>query len=89
MRNRVLLIFLASLLLFIGSCTCRREPKIPLGSIDVEIIVKRFDKDIFSINVDNIEAGVARLEEIYPKFFPLFTEGIIGIGLPDGPEFNE
>ena len=89
MRKQFFFGLLALIVFFIGSCTCRREPKIPLASIDVEVKVKRFDKALFGIGIDNIGEGVAMLQVNYETFFPLFTEGIIGIGLPDTPEFSD
>jgi hypothetical protein len=76
------------LLAIFNSCTCHREERIPLDSIDVTIEVKRFDQDLFSIVLDSIEKEVGRLDSVYGEFFALFTEGIIGIGLPDNPSFN-
>ncbi|HRX66921.1 MAG TPA: hypothetical protein P5200_01030 [Tenuifilaceae bacterium] len=73
--------------LTINRCTCKREPKIPLNEIDVEVKVQRFDRDLFSINSENIQDEIGRLDAKYPDFFRLFTEGIIGIGLPEQPEF--
>ncbi len=76
------------LLAIFNSCTCHREERIPLDSMDVTVEVKRFDHDLFSIDLDSIEKEVERLDSSYGEFFALFTEGIIGIGLPDNPSYN-
>ena len=70
-----------------NKCTCKREPKIPLDEINVEVKVKRFDRDLFAINPNDMQLGIAEMESKYSTFFRLFSEGIIGIGLPEEPEF--
>lgn len=70
-----------------SKCTCKREPKIPLDEIDVEVKIQRFDKDLFAINPEKMQSGIAEMESKYGTFFRLFSEGIIGIGLPEEPEF--
>jgi hypothetical protein len=69
--------------------SCKRGDRIPLDSIDVEINVKRFDKDLFSINIDSIHSEIALLEKDYNGFLKIFTNGIIGIGEPTDPRFAD
>jgi hypothetical protein len=84
-RTRIVVIALLWLLAFYG---CNRGDKIPLDSIDVDIDIQRFEKSLFSINLDSIDTEAARLTDEYPQFFNLFTEGIIGIGNTDDPNFS-
>ncbi len=57
-------------LLFITSCkkdNCKPAPNV--SDIDVEIKIKRFDQDFFSIiDTNDIESSVKELYEKYPKF---------------------
>jgi hypothetical protein len=69
--------------------SCKKGDRIPLDSIDVEIKIKRFDRDLFGINPDSIHSEIARLEWEYNGFFKIFTNGIIGIGDPTDPRFSD
>jgi len=84
-RTRIVAVALLWLLAFYG---CNRGDKIPLDSIDVDVEIQRFDKSLFSINLDSVNTEVVRLNNEYPKFFSLFTDGIIGIGSTDDPSFS-
>lgn len=84
-RTRIAAVAILWLLAFYG---CNRGDKIPLDSIDVDVKIGRFDKSLFAINLDSINTEVIRLNDEYPKFFNLFTEGIIGIGNTDDPSFS-
>ncbi len=52
------------------------------NTIDEEgsVNIRRFEKDLFGVDVDSIEAGAEMLNKEYPVFFPVFVEGILGIG---------
>lgn len=91
MKNRSVLWLMLSIFvaLQLNQCTCKREPKIPFNTIDVEIKVQRFDKDLFSLNFDNIDEDLKRIEGKYGAFFHLFTEGVIGIGPSTEPGFAD
>lgn len=71
-----------------SSCKRGSEPRIPLKDINVEVTIKRFDNDLFALkNVDN--ESVEKLRADYGRFFELFSQGIIGIGLPGEDGFND
>lgn len=59
--------------------------RIPEGFSSVSI--HRFEKYLFNINVDSVEAGYCKLHQSHPEFSELFTQGIIRIGKSDSPEF--
>jgi len=66
-------VILIVLLIWISSaCTSDQNKQFKL---------KRFDTELFSINPDSIEQQINQLYIKYPKFLPIFTEHIIGIGL--------
>lgn len=85
-RFRLLLVLIFALLV---SCTSRREAKIPLDSIDISILVERFDQALFGIDPENINSEVEAINRQYGDFFEVFTEGIIGIGTPETPGFED
>ena len=84
-RTRIIAIAFLGFSTFFG---CNRGDKIPLDSIDVNVEIQRFDKSLFSMDLENMDIEVERLEDEYPKFFSLFTEGILGIGNTDDPNFS-
>jgi hypothetical protein len=88
-KANILTIIVTLTALWLNSCTCRHDPKLPLDTIDVEVMVKRFDQDLFSINIDSIEFDVNKLKVKHSPFFELFCEGIIGIGSPNEPGFSD
>lgn len=88
-KNRFVLILIPWITLWLQSCSCRHEPKIPLDRIDVEVKIQRFDHDLFSINTDSIETEVPRLHASYGAFFELFCNRVIGIGLPEDSGFAD
>lgn len=86
-RKQALIFILAAMAVF-NSCTCRREAKIPLDTIDVDISVIRFDRELFEPNSDSISKTIEYLDTRYGNFFNLFTNDIIGIGTSANPDFN-
>ena len=83
------LLFIVLFALSSWSCTCRREPRIPLERIDVEVSVIRFDRDLFTVSFDSLDCKVDWLVDKYGEFFRLFCEGVIGIGTPEESGFNQ
>lgn len=85
--GKILLGLSIATMVLLSSCTCRRE-EVPLDKIELEVSIQRFDQDLFSINPDSIESNIQWLDEKYGEFFIHFTDGIIGIGLPNDPKFS-
>ena len=88
MKSKLNLVPLAVMLMFFASCECTRKERVPLDEIDVTVELRRFDKDLFSINTDSIDHEIARISQEYPTFFSLFVEGVIGIGTPEDEDFS-
>ena len=61
----------------------------PNDQEEVHISIKRFDQDLFRISVYDIDDSIPVLLKKYPRFLPLFGYGIIEIGLPEQPGFND
>lgn len=85
--KRLQLLVAAFIIIILVPLGCKREPKIPLDKIDIQVKVHRFDQDLFSINTDKIDMEIPKLAQKYGNFFNLFTEGIIRIGKFDEPDF--
>jgi hypothetical protein len=48
-----------------------------VSGIKVDVKIQRFERDLFALDTNNLEAGMAKLLLQYPQLFPLFTEQII------------
>ena len=54
------------------------DPRHPdVSDIDVDVKIRRFDRDFFAIDTTNLEAGMQKLAQQYPEMFPLFAVNII------------
>jgi len=71
------------------SCKNNRFDNIDISKSDINIEVQRFDKDLFAINPDSVEAQLPTLKEKYGQFADLFFEGIIRIGKPENPQYYQ
>ncbi len=70
--------------------SCRRDRHdIDISSIDVNIKIKRFEKDLFEIDPSHIEEHIGQLEKDYGRFFQIFNYRIINIGSSRNPEYPE
>lgn len=71
-------ILIASVLLLFISCNSNKN--IPdVSGIQVNLDVKRYEQDFFSIDTMNIAASMKNLLAKYPKFTPDFVENILGL----------
>ena len=60
--------------------SCNNGDKAPdVSNIKVDITVKRFEKDFFSLDTTHIDAGLTALQNKYPAFFGDFLEKFLGI----------
>lgn len=55
----------------------------------VDLQIKRFEEDLFSLDIYNISDSLASLRAKYPDFLPLFNNLIIEIGSMDQPDYAE
>ncbi len=65
------LLFVATVLLF--SCSDKNEEP-DVSDIKIDVNIKRFDQDFFSIDTTRLDAEVQKLGERYPSFLPLYFE---------------
>lgn len=72
------------------SCDNSRIKAPDVSGIEVTVDIRRFEKDLFSIDTSAIPAGLARIEENYPEFSEIFFNDITGSKNPDiAPEGHE
>ncbi|MET0637282.1 MAG: hypothetical protein ABWZ25_14725 [Chitinophagaceae bacterium] len=64
--------------------SCKNDNKAPdVSDIKVELTVKRFDNDFFSIDTGSLETSLAALQQKYPEFLRLFLNNIAGVTDPE------
>jgi hypothetical protein len=75
------------------SCNCSRNPKDNktkgAENKKIEIHIKRFEKDLFTIDLDSISKDITRLKKTYNEFFDLYSIKVIGIGSPKDKGYPE
>jgi hypothetical protein len=93
--NNLLLYFLIVTIIS-GSfyaCTCNRnktsEKKEIRAKIEAITKIRRFEKDLFSINIDSVPKYVSSLQSGYGEFFDLFTYKIVQLGSPQNPQYPD
>lgn len=68
------------------SCQFNTPPDI--SDIDLEINIRRFENDLFSQPLYNINQSVDSLHNAYPHFFPMFSQQVIGLANYKNPNYN-
>lgn len=78
--KKISTILLFSALLF----SCKNKKGIPdVSGIEVSVPVVRFDNDFFSIDTNNISAGLQKLQQQHPEFYVDFMQQILGVSGAD------
>lgn len=86
------LLFVLSLIaLILNACAPDGRESIPdVSDIPVDIELRRFEQDLFSLDTTNISAGLAELRAAYPEFSQIFFGRILAADdpryAPEGPE---
>jgi hypothetical protein len=88
MRYRVTIILLASLVIMASASCKRNHYKVDTSSINVNIRIKRLEKDIFSLDPAEIPGEVPLLREKYRGFLQLFSY-VINTGDINDPGFGD
>jgi hypothetical protein len=75
MKKTFLLLFTAALFF-----ACNNNKNAPdVSEVKIDLAVKRFDQDFFSIDTTGIEKGLSSLQAKYPDFLSLYLQNIIGV----------
>jgi hypothetical protein len=81
-------IIIVFVMLSVFSCRTDRHG-IDTSDIDVNIKIRRFEKDLFSIDPSHLEEHIDSLKHNYGTFFQIFNYRIINIGSSNSPEYPE
>ena len=64
--------------------SCKNKKGIPdVSGIEVSVPIVRFDNDFFSIDTNNISAGLQKLQQQHPEFYVDFMQQILGVSGAD------
>lgn len=62
----------------ISATGCKDNPlKVNVNDVKVNINFKRFDKSIFNIDTNNVDAALVQLKQQYPDFYPSYYNQIL------------
>lgn len=63
---------------FFTNCGSEERKNVPdVSKIQVKVDLQRFERDLFSLDTNNIEAGMDALGKKYPIMLPLFAKNLI------------
>lgn len=71
---RLSLLFI--LMILLASCS-NRDGRPDVSDISVNMEMERFENDFFKIDTGNLVASLGELNRKYPRFYPLFINGIL------------
>jgi len=72
------LAFISFMVICIYSCADKKN--IPdVSNINVQLTVRRFDKDLFSIDTNNVAAALTQLQKSYPSFLNDYLYNILAV----------
>lgn len=74
---------------FFSLVSCKRSNHgIDPGSNSVKINISRFDRELFSMDMDTLDEGISYLYKKYDDFLDVFSYHIIGIGSPSSKDYQ-
>jgi hypothetical protein len=78
---RVFWSFIFNLLLLVTFTGCKNDPlKVDISKTDLEVEVQRFDRELFTLDLDTIDDAVSEFYSRYGDFFDVFNVHVINIG---------
>ncbi len=76
-KNGLFLLF--AIFLCVSACECGKGKDIPdVSGIPMEVKMRRFEQDLFALDTNDVGAGLAKLDETYPEFAPIFFGQVLG-----------
>ncbi len=86
--RKVLVLFILPVLIFTTASCKRNQYKINISGISVDLKVQRLEKDLFTINPEDIPANIPVLRQKYNGFLQLFSY-VINTGEINDPSFGD
>ncbi|MDR1678714.1 MAG: hypothetical protein LBR81_02945 [Prevotellaceae bacterium] len=85
MKEKSVYIVLCMFLL-LSSCNKNRF-EIDTDKVDLSVKIERFDRDFMQMDTVRLEESVVKLEQKYGVFFNRYVQNVLGLGVPQTPEF--
>jgi hypothetical protein len=80
-RGQIYSFFLLILSLFVfNSCGPSNSLKVDVSDVDVNLEVKRFEKDLIALDSPLKAEAINSLIDQYPEFYPIYMQRIMGFG---------
>mgnify|MGYP001822970542 CR=1 FL=1 len=76
---RAIMLFLLALVLVLSGCR-NRALDVDISGIDLNVELERFDRDLFEMDQDTLDASIGALYNRYGDFFDVFNVHVISIG---------
>lgn len=86
MKKQITLIAFA--IFFIISCG-DNDFDLDVSDIELELNIKRFDKDLFKFNIDSAAYYISKFQNEYGEFYEIYNYKIIAIGSPAGRRYSD
>lgn len=67
---------------------CGNKKEVDVSNIDLNIKIERFDSDISSLTAASFQGKLPAIAQKYGAFYSDYFEGMLSIGSPDDPAFN-
>jgi hypothetical protein len=77
-----------SVIILLSAAACKSNKKI-YSKKKITIRMERFEQDLFSVSIYNLEDSISFLEKKYPDFFRLYCYKMIQIGDPQQKGFSD
>lgn len=76
--------FITISVLLIFSCTCNRnnetaKKETNIKEADINVVIKRFEKDLFACNPNLLDVDLPKLQKKYPSFYDVFYNQILQV----------
>ena len=88
MGKKILGIFIVFVLVF-TSCARKNKFDVDISDIEIDFEIKRLDREIFEIDLNDIDNEIIKLKNKYSKFFELYNARVIRLGNPDKVDYPE
>ncbi len=81
------LFFLLGMAMILTSC--RKNPlDVDVSGVNLQVELERFDRDLFELDQDHMDASIDSLYRRYNDFFDVFNVHVINIGLPSARRYS-
>lgn len=83
------LLYLGLIILLLNACTKSDKQNVDISDIQLNIEIKRLDKDLFEINPGNTENEIEAIIKKYGEFFEIYNYRVINLGSPYNKNYAE